>query len=90
MANRISDYSTIPASVFSGRTTQLNDFVEKLQLDLFDSADKVRSSLSDAEKVREYAQKMKSEFIKRLGGVPFVHGCLVRVRKPYFCSARLQ
>ena len=70
MANRISDYSTIPASVFSGRTTQLNDFVEKLQLDLFDSADKVRSSLSDAEKVREYAQKMKSEFIKRLGGVP--------------------
>ena len=65
MANRISDYSTIPASVFSGRTTQLNDFVEKLQLDLFDSADKVRSSLSGVEEVREYAEKMKSEFIKK-------------------------
>ena len=70
MASRISDYSTMSPSAFSGRTTQLDEFTKRLQLRLFDKADEARVSLSDKEEVTKYAQKMKSEFMKRLGDIP--------------------
>ena len=79
MSGEFTSFTGLNPSMFSGRATQLNEFLTERQKILLDRGDEVRNQLDSVEKIREYARIMRETFIEKLGGIP-ERGCPLNPR----------
>lgn len=70
MTREFDAFKNLWPSGFSGRYTQLNEFLTEKQLALLKKSDAARAEIDSAEKLQAYAKKMRETFIEKLGGIP--------------------
>ncbi|MBQ4354820.1 MAG: prolyl oligopeptidase family serine peptidase [Clostridia bacterium] len=70
MENEFKPYASFNPSGFSGRATQLNEFISRRHHTHLDAGDAQRNQLDTVEKVEAHAKKMRETFIEKIGGIP--------------------
>jgi len=70
MSSEFIAFTYMNPSAFSGRYTQLHEFLTARQLPLLDKSDARRAQIDTIEKKQEYAEYMRKAFIQKMGGIP--------------------
>ncbi len=70
MNNEFKPFASFGPSGFSGRATQMNEFISRRHHTLLDAGDAQRNQLDTVEKVEAHAKKMRETFIEKIGGIP--------------------
>lgn len=70
MSGNFHVFSNMSPSVFSGRFTQLHEFLDRRQTALLDRHDARRAEIRSREQLQEYASFMRETFIRKMGGIP--------------------
>ena len=70
MSGEFAPFAGMNSSIFSGRATQLNEFLAERQKKMLDRGDEVRAKLNSLDQVKDHARRMRETFIEKLGGIP--------------------
>ena len=70
MSDGFASFAELNPSMFSGRATQLNEFITERQKKLLDRGDEARAKLNSLDQVKDHARRMRETFIEKLGGIP--------------------
>ena len=69
MSGEFQSFLYMSPSTFSGRFTQLHEFLDQRQLALLEKCDEQRAKIDSLEKLQAYADTMRKTFIQKIGGI---------------------
>ena len=70
MSGEFQSFLYMSPSAFSGRFTQLHEFLDRRQLALLQKCDEQRAKVDSLETLQTYARTMRETFIQKIGGIP--------------------
>ena len=70
MSGEFQSFLYMSPSAFSGRFTQLHEFLDQRQLALLQKCDEKRNKIDSLDALQTYARTMRETFIQKIGGIP--------------------